>query len=70
MGIPVSRTWINRRLSIACLGAFAATTLILCATSLAGVGGGGGFFGRSVGGVVVDANGVIRSASVDERNQT
>lgn len=69
MGIATNRSLNLRKLPLAFVAAFGATTLALCASSLAGIGG-GGFVGRSVGGVVVDANGVIRSASVDERNQT
>jgi hypothetical protein len=68
MALPVSPS-AARFLGLA--KAFLIGGLIWTAASpcFAGVGG-GGFIGRSVGGVVVDANGVIRSATVDERNET
>jgi hypothetical protein len=49
-----------------------ASLIALSAGPLAGIAhaqGGNQFFGNQVGGVVVDADGILRSASVDELNQ-
>ncbi len=48
---------------------FVAGLALMASPAHAQIGGGGGGFGRSVGGVMVDAQGALRAASVDEKNE-
>lgn len=66
LSVLQSSTFRSIRLTKALL--FCGLAMSITTACFAGIGGFGG--GRSVGGVVVDTNGVIRSATVDERNET